>query len=60
MLLRMILLSILFYLLIRTVRRIFEPEPKNKHVREKSSGVKKSYDHYPANVEDADYEEVDE
>jgi len=60
MLLRMILLTILFYLLIRTIKKIFTPEPKNKHVGEKPSGRKKSYDRYPANIEDADYEEVDE
>jgi hypothetical protein len=56
-LLRLILLIILGYFVIRFFRNVFQPKPPNPHVKgknKKSGKIIKSN-----NIEDADYEEIE-
>jgi hypothetical protein len=60
MIIRIILYSILFYLIYRTIRRVIQfifPSVKNTEVKGKPQKEVKTFD--PNNIEDIDYEEVD-
>ncbi|MCB0284075.1 MAG: hypothetical protein KDF60_15925 [Calditrichaeota bacterium] len=61
MLLRFILLSILFYLIIRTVRNIFlgPPAPRETKKKDKVNNQESFQQKYKNKIEDADFEELE-